>query len=379
MKIAITIHNYMSDNLNKWFALNSTPGFGNAAIKKLYDHFGSIDAIFDADFAGLSEIENLSQKGIKFFIENKSRLISLEKLIFPEGVKALALDDDEYPKNLLQINDPPPIIYKKGTIVKKDEKALAIVGTRKASHYGLSVARRLASEIASLGITIVSGMAYGIDTAAHEGALGAGGRTFAVLGCGVNVVYPPENFELAKKIIETGCLISEFSPDDPVENWKFPARNRIISGLSLGTIVIEGGYKSGAMITAKLALEQGREVFAVPGNIEFEQSKGLHWLIKQGAKLIEGIDDILDELTHVLNILPSVLGKKEQNKKEEKDYTTLSFDEHNLLKYISFEPIHIDEIIKQAEVDISKALVLLSQLEMKKFIRQLPGKLFILF
>ena len=288
----------------------------------------------------------------------------------------LTLDDEKYPKNLRNISDPPKLLYLMGELLPSDEKSIAIVGTRKASHYGKEIARRFANKLAHLGITIVSGMARGIDTAAHEGALEANGRTIAVLGTGLNNIYPQENKDLMYRIISSGAAISELKPDEKPAIWTFPRRNRIISGLSFGTIMVEGGYKSGAMITAKQALDQGREVFAVPGNIDSDLSRGPHWLIKQGAKLIENVDDILEELLHVLKIPPldttSIISNKQKI-----DISLLTFEEHLVFKELSYSPLHIDEIANISKLNISQLLVLLSRLEMKSLIRQLPGKLFL--
>jgi len=292
-------------------------------------------------------------------------------------MKILKLEDKQYPLNLKNIYDPPEALYVEGEFSSEDNKAIAIVGTRKATYYGLSAAKRFARELVSLGITIVSGMALGIDAAAHEGALEGGGKTIAVLGTGLNVVYPEENLELFEKIKKNGAIVSELKPDDGPTNWTFPRRNRIISGLSLGVIVVEGGYKSGAMITAKLALDQGREVFAIPGNIESELSQGPHWLIKQGAKLVENIDDILCELEHVLKI-PASIAKNKINKKTKIDASMLTLEEQIIYRELSYSPVHIDDIVNKTGFTISQVLILLSQMEMKRFIEQLPGKLFII-
>jgi len=291
-------------------------------------------------------------------------------------MQTISIDDQYYPKQLLNIHDPPKKIHIEGDLISSDEKAIAIVGTRRPSHYGISIAKRFAYELASLGITVVSGMALGIDTAAHNGALEAKGRTIAVLGTGLDVVYPQGNLELYSRIILSGAAVSELSPNTGPANWTFPRRNRIISGLSYGVLVVEGGYKSGAMITAKQALDQGREVFAIPGNIESELSCGPHWLIKQGAKLVESIDDILSELVHVLKIPTSVVNI-EMIPKIKIDHSMLTLEEQLLYKELSFSPLHIDEICAKSSMDISQILVLLSQMEMKRFIKQLPGKMFI--
>jgi len=299
----------------------------------------------------------------------------------------IKLNEKSYPKNLINIYDPPPELYVRGSYLPQDEKAIAIVGTRKASHYGMTIAKKLGFELASLGITIVSGMALGIDTAAHEGALSANGRTIAVLGCGLDIVYPPSNEDLMHSIISTGAVVSEFPLGTPPAHWTFPRRNRIISGLSLGVIVVEGHYKSGSMITAKLALDQGREVFAVPGNIEEEATKGPHWLIKQGAKLVESVEDVLEELRmEVPNLIQNsktcpeniegVKSKKEGPPRA--DYSNLTSDEQKIISVLSLEAQPMDNILAETKLSVPQVLNLLTMLEIKGVVKQLPGKRYVL-
>ncbi|MBU1026266.1 MAG: DNA-processing protein DprA, partial [Candidatus Margulisbacteria bacterium] len=353
--------------------LNKIPDLGNRGIKKLWDHFGSIDAIWEAEREQISEI-GISEKIASLILD--ARDIAFEEVSFSDDIKISTLDDKNYPKSLKNIFDPPSILYQSSCLLPKDEKAIAIVGTRRASHYGKKVARDLARELSSLGLTIVSGMALGIDTAAHEGALEAGGRTIAVLGCGIDVCYPPRNKGLMERIKQSGAIVSEFPPGTEPEGWTFPQRNRIISGLSLGTIVIEGGYKSGAMITAKLALDQGREVFAIPGNIESELSRGPHWLIKQGAKLVEGVEDILEELNMI--VPERMSNDKLKMSNEGINVAELSEEEQKIISILSIEPRHIDSISIETEFSTPQVLSLLMMLEVKKVVRQLPGKMFIL-
>ena len=366
----------MQSNLVKWLILNKIPHLGAASIKKMWDKFGSIDAIWAATEEDLTKVERLSSKAIKSLLENKNTLdVSAG---FSADINALTLDDSEYPKNLKNIYDPPSILYSKGKLQQSDEKSVAIVGTRKASRYGLATAKKLARDLASLGITIVSGLAAGVDTSAHEGALAVNGRTIAVLGCGVDIVYPPQNKSLMEQVTKNGSVVSEFSLGTEVEPWHFPLRNRIISGLSLGVIVVEGHYDSGAMITAKEALEQGREVFAVPGNAGMDQSKGPHWLIKQGAKLVESVDDVLDEIKHQMTISKLQTISKSQIQNSKRDYYNLSEEEQKIVGVLSFEVKHIDNITLEAGFSISQISSLLTMLEMKKIIKQLPGKMFVL-
>ncbi|MFA4966947.1 MAG: DNA-processing protein DprA [Candidatus Margulisiibacteriota bacterium] len=353
--------------LKHWIAANMVEGIGPARLKKLMDEHGSIEKVCAAIDAPVlkaeEEIRSAETKNIRIF----------------------SVEDNGYPFLLKQIHDPPPVIYVKGDLLEKDKNAIAIVGTRIASRYGLNTAKQFAFELASLGITVISGMALGIDAAAHEGALDAGGRTIAVLGCGVDRIYPPENSELYSKIIEKGgAIVSEYPIGFPHDKWTFPQRNRIISGLSLGVIIIEGGYKSGAMITAKVALEQGREVFAVPQNIDSELGRGPHWLIKQGAKLVESVDDVLDELKFQipnLKTCPERIEGSQTNPKSQLQKTrpeNLSTEEEKIYNVLSATPKHFDQITISCGLSVQQVASLLTMLEIKKIVHQLPGKLFIL-
>jgi DNA processing protein len=364
----------MNDNLKYWLALNKIPKIGPVTIKKLWEHFGSVEAVWQADPAAVRKIEGLSKPAIKAFLDGRGRIdldeepLSVEKA----NLNVLTLEDMEYPPLLKEIYDPPPVLYVKGLPIDPKEKAVAIVGTRRASRYGRETAHKLAFELASLGFTIVSGLASGIDTAAHQGALEAKGKTVAVFGCGVDVIYPPENRGLAKEIESSGALVSEFPLGTGTDKGHFPRRNRIISGLSMGTIVVEGHYDSGAMITAKQALDQGREVFAVPGNVALDQSKGPHWLIKNGAKLIESVEDVLEEFNM---IIPEHRTRSSEHRTQ--DYSNLSTDERKIVAVLSLEPKHIDGISIETELSMSQTSSLLMMLEVKKVVRQLPGKMFV--
>ena len=285
-------------------------------------------------------------------------------------LKVIKSSDDRYPELLRKIYDPPEELYIKGDVDALSTKCIAIVGTRRPTQYGLSISKKLGEDLARSGFTIVSGLAEGIDTQAHKGALDAGGKTIAVFGCGIDQIFPAENISLAEDIEKNGALVSEYGPGTSAAKWTFPRRNRIISGLSAGVIVVEGGYESGAMITAKLALDEGREVFAVPGNVELEQSKGPHWLIKQGAKLVESVDDILEEF----NMKRVTDGEPTKRI----DHSQLSLDESSVIRILSKEPLHIDEISAKSGMDAAKALGILSVLEIKDLIKQMPGKYFVI-
>jgi DNA processing protein len=284
------------------------------------------------------------------------------------NIEILSLDHKDYPELLKKIYDPPKELFINGDVSALSSRCIAIVGTRKATSYGKEIARKLGRELAQTGFTVVSGLAEGIDTEAHAGALDGGGKTIAVFGCGIDQVFPAQNAKLAGKISNNGALVSEYKPGTFAAKWTFPRRNRIIAGLSVGVVMVEGHYDSGAMITAKLALDEGREVFAVPGNVELDQSKGPHWLIKQGARLVEGVDDILEE--YGIKRDASVSSVK-------LDSSKLTKEEMNILNNVSKELKHIDDIARNAGVMSFEALSLLSILEVKGFVKQLPGKYFV--
>ena len=299
------------------------------------------------------------------------------ELVDKSNVSLITANSSLYPKNLLNIYDFPPLLYVRGTLIEEDIN-IAVVGSRIASTYGKFSTERLCREIALQGITIVSGMARGIDSAAHRGALAGKGRTIAVLGCGIDIVYPQENKKLIEEISENGAVITEFPFSTPPDGPNFPARNRIISGISLGVIVVEASDKSGSLITARLALEQGREVFAVPGSIDSPGSRGTHKLIRQGAKLIENIHDVLEE------ILPQIdkAGIRDQSSKlkaeSKKGEIPSDLDDTQLavLKSISGKPTDVDTIIAGTGFKANDVLNILLTLELMGHIEQLPGKMF---
>lgn len=284
-----------------------------------------------------------------------------------EDIKRLTPESNEYPKILKQISDPPKELYLRGNFIKEDEKAIGIVGTRNYTSYGKQVTSDIAGNLAEAGITIVSGLAKGIDTFAHKAALERGGRTIAVLGSAVDSksVYPSCNQRLADKIIEHGAVMSEYPPETRSERWFFPQRNRIISGISLGVVVIEAPERSGALITATSALEQNREVFAVPGSIYSKNSIGTNQLIQMGAKLVTCANDILDELN--LPLLTEKIKKIEPENKEEEI----------LLSIITKEPVHIDEVIKKSNLDAEKVGSTMIMLELKGAVKNVGGGYYI--
>jgi DNA processing protein len=292
------------------------------------------------------------------------------------GITVVLYDDATYPERLRHIPDPPPLLYMKGTLAPADCNAISIVGTRRATAYGKTVAAKIAGDLARMGVTIVSGLAYGIDAAAHKGALEAGGRTLAVLGCGVDVIYPRANEKLYQHIPSSGAILSELPLGVQPDPGFFPMRNRIVSGLSLGTLVVEAPLKSGALITARFAMEQGREVFATPGNIFSPYSEGCHKLIKDGAKLVENIYDVLAEIErNISGIAPAEeIPVSPSGRPLE---IPLTADEKKVFNFLSMTPVHIDEIGEECGLSASKTSASLMMLEVKGLIQQLAGKLFV--
>ena len=289
------------------------------------------------------------------------------------GIRLITLNDDSYPQNLKAIYDPPPYLYVKGGFKNEDRLSVAIIGSRSATNYGRQITETISKELSSLGITIVSGMARGIDSFAHQSTLDAGGRTIAVLGCGIDIAYPPENKALMERIRNSGAIISEFPFGAPPEAVNFPQRNRIISGLSLGTVVIEAADDSGSLITANYAVEQGRELFAVPGNITSKMSKGSNSLIKKGAKLVNSADDIIEEL------IPRLKGelKDIRSLKNSAAIANLSDEERLVFDNISLEPKHIDKLTIESKMPTNKTSALLLNMELKGAVKRLSGNMFI--
>jgi DNA processing protein len=362
----------MVDDAFYWLGLSLTPGVGSILIKRLLDRFKTPEAVFHAPMKELLKIEGLGEK-----VAGEIRKGPLEKAVEKElnllkglGGTILTFKEDAYPKRLRDIYDPPALLYVRGELKKEDELAVAIVGSRKTSLYGRWITEKVSQELARYGVTIVSGMARGIDSVAHKGAISGGGRTIAVLGCGVDVVYPSENRNLFHQIINQGAILSEFPMGSPPEGGHFPRRNRIISGLSIGVAVVQASAESGSLITAGYALEQGREVFAVPGNVGAEGSRGTNRLIKEGAKLVETSEDILED------ILPQWTRERETIQKVEPPKRDLNEEEMALYQLLGETPVHIDVIIRESRFDPGRVSSLLLDLELKGLISQWPGKCF---
>jgi DNA processing protein len=363
------------DKLLAWFRLKSVPGIGNHLFKRLIDRFESPENILHASFEELLEVDGVTVRhaaAIKNHPVPDKIKAELDR-VNRRGYKIVTMADATFPPLLREIPDPPPYLYVSGKL-DGSIRNIAVVGSRNATAYGISTTQRLCADLAAFDITVVSGMALGIDTAAHQGALAGNGETVAVLGSGFNKIYPAENLNLFARISEKGAVITEFPLDTEPEAHNFPTRNRIISGMSLGTVVVEATKKSGSLITARLAAEQNREVFAVPGSIQSFKSTGTHTLIKQGAKLVENAQDVLDELAAVVDS-QNLDGCIEQSKLAQ-NLSRLSSEELSVYKALSPYPEHIDAIIRKTALEPGMLLSILLQLELKGMVHQLPGKLF---
>jgi len=362
----------MAEEVFYWLALSLTPGVGSIFIQRLLDRFKTPETVFHAPTKELLKVEGLGEKVVGEIRKGPlEKLVERELLLLKEvGGKIVTLKDDDYPKRLREIYDPPMLLYVRGELKKEDELAVSIVGSRKTSPYGRWATEKISQELARRGVTIVSGMARGIDSLAHWGAISGGGRTIAVLGCGVDVIYPRENRNLFTKIIDHGAVISEFPMGSPPEAGHFPKRNRIISGLSLGVVVVQASEKSGSLITAGYALEQGREVFAVPGNVGAEGSRGTNRLIREGAKMVESSEDILEE------ILPQWRREGEILQEVKRPEEDLIEEERILYDLLGETPTHIDVMIRESRLDPGKVSSFLLDLELKGLVTQWPGKCF---
>jgi len=347
-----------------WVGLNLVRGIGSVRFKALLATFGSPEAAWDASPEAWADM-GLSQKVIESFLRARQG-VSLEQVwerIDALGVEVLTWEDEKYPRHLKEIDQPPPILYVRGSIAAEDDFAVAIVGTRRVTAYGRQVTEDVATVLARNGVTVVSGLARGVDSIAHQAAVNAGGRTLAVLGNGVDQVYPPENRRLAAQIMEHGALVSDYPLGTQPDGINFPPRNRIISGLSTAVIIVEAGETSGALITATFAAEQGRDVFAVPGNINAPQSKGTNRLIRDGAQPLLSPQDVLEALNMTL-VTEHHLAR-----------AALPTDpvERRLFELLSQEPMHVDEIRSQADMPIEAVSAALAMMELKGMVRQVGG------
>jgi DNA processing protein len=384
-----------------WLSLKLVAGLGNRSILRLLEVFGSAEGVLAARHKDLCEIGMVRDKPLhalaaKQFVKDPQTEWTYLK---SKDFRLICIGDDDYPANLAKIPDPPAVLFSSGPLLPRDLVSIAVVGSRYASPAGVIFAERLSSDLASSGVTVVSGLALGIDSAAHRGALKAQGRTLAVLGCGLDVNYPSINADLRQQIVRAGALLTEFLPGVPPSSGNFPSRNRIISGLSLGVVVVEAAERSGSLITARFALEQGREVFAVPGIAQSMRSKGAHRLIRQGAKLVECAEDVLEEIRPLIRPTQSAKsGKQGAGSKEQSGQSPAvssppfskggwgdkgefekpaSPEEMILLRVLDKVPKHIDEIAQEAKMPVQHTAAILLELELKGLVSQLPGKYFI--
>lgn len=369
------------NSLRDWIALSFVIGVGSRTAAMLIDRFGSPPSVFQSSRHALeaSGLRRETIEAIKSAEPGEKAAREIEALA-KLGGEALILSDQRYPKLLRETYDPPIVIYALGNFVTAfSQPCIAVVGSRRCSTYGRNVAEKLSRELAERGVTIISGLARGIDSAAHRGAIEGGGLTVAVMGTGLDSVYPKENSKLAASIIEQGALITEFPLATPPVSQNFPFRNRVISGLALGVLVVEGAERSGSLITARLAYEQGRDVFAVPGNITSAKSFGPNYLIKDGAKLVQTWRDVIEELPAEMKAEILAAERGEQRIQQiAMDEVSLSDPERKVLTMLkSDDPVHIDQLIIKAGLGSGELMGALLKLEMLDRIRQLPGKSFV--
>jgi len=357
----------MNNDLNKikaWIKLLSTPEIGHTTAIKLVNELGE-PVNFINDFPKLNDITYISEKTKEDLLLTKEpqNWENICNLIDEYNIKFVSILDENYPEPLKNIFDPPPFLFYRGKLGKNDfRRALGVVGTRKASNYGKLMTKKIVTELATSGFTIISGLAYGIDTISHIAALEGNAKTYAVMGTGVDQIYPPRNRELAERLVEEGVLISEFIPGSKAEKWNFPTRNRIISGLALGSLIVEGNKKSGALLTAKFAMDQNRDVFALPGDVNRPQAEGPNYLIKLGAKIVTKAQDILEEYELILDQQQSVF--PELSEKEEKIYQVLLNNKPEM---------HFDKLLMETGFTVGELSTILLSLELKNVVKKNPG------
>jgi len=347
-----------------YVGFNLVRGIGPARLRMLIDAFGDVERAWLAPAEALYRV-GLDRRSLENLLETRAR-VDLDRevrRVAAVGAHILTWEDEGYPKLLAEIPDPPPILYVRGELKPEDAWAVAVVGTRRVSTYGREVTRRLVSVLAQSGVTIVSGLARGVDAVAHQTALEVGGRTIAVLGCGIDLVYPPEHRELARRIAAQGALVSEYPLGTQPEPGNFPPRNRIISGLSLGVVITEAGRNSGALITADYAAEQGRDVFAVPGSILSAGCAGTNRLIQDGAKPVLDAADILQELNLTMVA----------EQKEARQALPTTETEALILAHLSAEPVHVDDLTRAVGLPVAQVTSTLALMELKGMVRQVGG------
>ncbi|OGC94325.1 MAG: DNA protecting protein DprA [candidate division Zixibacteria bacterium RBG_16_53_22] len=355
----------IDEKLAIW-ALANTDGVGPAILFKLVTQFGSAAAVLESSAHDLYKAEIVNQGAINKILQRRDwdQVRAGFQKSFPDRACFVAVTESTYPAKLRNIPDPPPFLYYQGRLDIFERPSLAVVGSRRPTDYGIRMTSRIVSELASTGVIIISGLAYGIDAAAHQAALDSGGQTAAVFGCGLDIVYPPGHKALAQRIEQSGCLLSEFPRGTRPERYNFPVRNRIVAGLSDGVLVVEAGGKSGALVTAGIALEQGKDVLAMPGSVEAEQSLGPNSLIKQGAVAVTGADDIFANFGW---------HRSDPATRPAQDLSRLSKEELSVFGLLSVQPIHLDELGRKVALGPGKVAEALLNLELKGLIMRKPG------
>lgn len=364
------------DSREALLALNMIEHVGPVRVRQLLEHFGEAAKILGASKQQLLRVRGIGEETAESIAtwEKSIDLAAELKRISDAGCEIVIQTDAHYPELLREIYDPPVVLYVKGKLTAKDINSVAMVGSRMTTHYGIEVARKLAYQLAYVGVVVVSGGARGIDTAAHQGALSGKGRTVCVLGTGINIVFPPENNELFERIAANGAVITQYPFNRKADKQCFAIRNRIVAGMTLGTVVVEANLTSGALITANFATEYGRQVFAVPGRIDSPRSKGCHELIKKGAKLCEGAEDILSEFEY---LFPASNRPPTANETGVLPALELSDNEQKVFGLLDNEELSIDDVIRKSGLPSSAVSVALLSLEMKRLVKQLPGKMFV--
>lgn len=373
-----------SKEIAKWMKLAGAQAVGSITFARLLNYFGSVDRALGASVSALQNISGIGSKKAEQIVRSRDKFDADSELKLADKLRVTVINikDKRYPVLLKRIPDPPAVLYIKGRLRRTDSVAVAIVGSRRCSMYGRQQASRLGYMLASAGFTVCSGMARGIDSAAHQGALSAGGRTIAVQGCGLANIFPPENEKLFNNITESGACISELPLKSEPLSENFPPRNRIIAGMTLATLVIEAGLRSGAMITAKFASDYNREVMAVPGKVDSPLSKGAHQLIKNGAVLVESAEDVIDAIGYASTQLKAIAGKEfEKLRKEEIDsrkpkILSLKDDEKKIYESLTSEPVYIDDVISKVGMPAGRVNAGLVQLQMKGLVKHKSGNYF---
>ncbi len=347
-----------------WVAFHFVPFIGPSRIRRLEDHFGSLEQAWSADENRLKAALDERSLAALIKVRREIDVATLRSTLMQDGISTVTLVDDDYPALLREAGGPPPVLFYRGKILETDNTAVAIVGTRRVSSYGREMAVQIGAGLAKAGVTVVSGLALGVDGIAHHAALEAGGRTIAVLGSGINRIYPHEHRGLAKRIAEQGAVVSEYAPDRKPDAPNFPARNRIISGLSLGVVVIEAPERSGALITVDFAADQGRDVFAVAGNVTAANSMGTNRLIRDGARLVRSADDILKDLQL----------RRAAREEPAQQALLLNEEDRRLLAVLTDEPQHIDDIQEQCRLPLPAVSAQLLTLELQGLVRNVGAQ-----